>query len=184
LLTRDRFGIKPLYYSLINDNLIFGSEIKFVASFMDKLYPNEQMVYEYVKYGYISHKNETFFKDIYQLKSGNFIIYNINNFKEEEYYKKTIHKMKESVQEIKNTLFDSIKLRMRSDVKVGSLLSGGMDSSSIVCIASKMNINDKLETFTITFKDKELDYEAKYVEDIKKQQIQIIQRFILNQIWI
>ncbi|OOF20752.1 hypothetical protein BZJ19_16950, partial [Salinivibrio proteolyticus] len=70
LLTRDRFGIKPLYYSFIDSNFIFGSEIKFVSSFMDKLYPNEQMVYDYIEHGYISHTSDTFFAGIHQINPG------------------------------------------------------------------------------------------------------------------
>jgi len=168
LLTRDRFGIKPLYYTLVNDNLIFGSEIKFISSFYDKLESNEQMVYEYVEYGYISHTNETFFKDIYQLEKGYYALYKNDEFKKSKYYISKEDKKDIAINDIKSTLLDSIKLRMRSDVKVGSLLSGGMDSSAIVCSVFKEQMAKELETFTITYKEKELDYEAKYVEDINK----------------
>jgi len=169
LLTRDRFGIKPLYYSIINDNLIFGSEIKFVSSFMDKLCHNEKIIYDYVEYGYISHTNETFFKDIIQLEAGCYAIYNQRDLASTRYYFKEKKKVIDSVNRIKSALLNSIKLRMRSDVKVGSLLSGGMDSSAIVCSVHKEKYAKDMNTFTISYAEKELDYEAEYVQDINNQ---------------
>jgi len=169
LLTRDRFGIKPLYYTLSNNNLIFGSEIKFVASFFETLKSDAEMVYDYIEYGYISHTNKTFFKNIMQLKAGHFAIYNRNGFKEIEYFsKKRNDKCNVTIDEIREVLIDSVKLRTRSDVLVASLLSGGMDSSSIVSIIFKENLVNNMNTFTITFEEKNLDYEAKYVDDITK----------------
>lgn len=169
LLTRDRFGIKPLYYSIVDDNLIFGSEIKFVSSFMEKLYPNEEMIYDYVERGYISHTRETFFKDILQLEQGCYSIYDKTSFDIHKYYHVENKKVVDPVKNIKDTLLNSIKLRMRSDVKVGSLLSGGMDSSSIVCGVHKEKYANDMNTFTISYSEKELDYESKYVKDINKQ---------------
>jgi len=169
LLTRDRFGIKPLYYSIVDDNLIFGSEIKFVASFMDKLYANEQMVYEYIEYGYLSHTNKTLFKDIEQLDNGYYGVYSYSGFQKKQYYsieeKVTIN----PIQTIKKKLLDAIKIRMRADVEIGSLLSGGMDSSSIVCIIHSEKLKNNMDTFTATYKEKELDFESKYVQDIIKK---------------
>jgi asparagine synthase (glutamine-hydrolysing) len=169
ILTRDRFGIKPLYYSIINDSLIFGSEIKFVSSFLNKLQANEQMVYDYVENGYVSHASETFFKNIYQINSGHYAIYDLNGLVEKMYYKTKNVVTEDNITETKNLLFDAIKLRMRSDVKVGSLLSGGMDSSSIVCAIEKLKLASEFDTFTISYAQKELDFEEKYVKDIIHQ---------------
>jgi len=170
LLTRDRFGIKPLYYTLVNENLIFGSEIKFIAPFFDKLESNEQMVYDYIEYGYISHTNETFFKNIYQLEKGHYAIYS-SSFKliKTKYFNLKKQKILNPITTIKKKLIDAVSIRMRSDVNIGSLLSGGMDSSSIVCIVDKENFKQDMETFTITYKEKELDYESEYVKDITNQ---------------
>jgi asparagine synthase (glutamine-hydrolysing) len=168
LLSRDRFGIKPLYYSIVNEELIFGSEIKFIASFIKTLNVDENMVYDYIEEGYISHTTNTFFKDIHQLKQGYYAYYSNVGLEEKEYYKPCKKIKNISIQNIKETLFNSIKLRMKSDVKVGSLLSGGMDSSSIVCSIYNQNLSKNMDTFTITYKEKELDYESKYVDDIVK----------------
>lgn len=169
ILTRDRFGIKPLYYSLVDDSLIFGSEIKFVSSFFDKLEANEQMVHDYIEYGYISHTKHTFFKNINQLKTGHYAIYSKDGRKEEKYYAPNKNNTNDKIDATKNTLSEAIKLRMRSDVKVGSLLSGGMDSSSIVCSIHSQKIVKEFDTFTISYAEKELDYEREYVEDIISQ---------------
>lgn len=169
VLTRDRFGIKPLYYSIVDDNLIFGSEIKFVSSFFSKLEVNEQMAYDYLEYGYISHTKDTFFKNINQIKPGHFAIYTQNSLLEEKYYKHKNNTENDKINATRSTLLDAIKLRMRSDVKVGSLLSGGMDSSSIVCSVHNQKLAENFDTFTISYAEQELDYEKKYVEDIIKQ---------------
>jgi len=166
VLTRDRFGIKPLYYSFMDDNLIFGSEIKFVASFMEQLYSNEQMVYDYIEYGYISHTKETFFKKIYQLESGSFSLYSSSQLIEKKYYHVKNETILKPIERIKKALFNAIELRMRADVSVGSLLSGGMDSSSIVCMVNQKNLKKNMETFTVTYKEKDLDFESIYVQDI------------------
>lgn len=168
LLTRDRFGIKPLYYSLIDDNLIFGSELKFNVSFINKLYVNEQVVHDYIEFGYLSHTNETFFKDIFQLGAGNYLIYNTKGLTESTYYETKKNVLNDSIRIVKDRLFKAIKIRLRADVEVGSLLSGGMDSSSIVCSIYKEKYKKTMDTFTLTYKEKELDYEAKYVEDINR----------------
>jgi asparagine synthase (glutamine-hydrolysing) len=169
-LTRDRFGIKPLYYSLTNDNLIFGSEIKFVSSFHSKLFVNEHMVHDYIESGHISHSEDTFIKNIFQLKAGTFSTYEGNILKSEIYYNDSSYTEKSnSPDNVKKILFDSIRLRMRSDVIVGSLLSGGMDSSSIVCSVHEQKLAQDMNTFTISYEEKELDFEAKYVNDINIQ---------------
>jgi asparagine synthase (glutamine-hydrolysing) len=163
LLTRDRFGIKPLYYSLINDNLIFGSEIKFVSSFLGKNYINKDLVYSYLRHCNLEHTNETFIKDIYSLDEGSYILYD-NKITKNKYYNLS----KKNDININNTLNNALKLRMRSDVEVGALLSGGIDSSTLVC---KLN-NDfevkKFQTFTADFKEKEFS-EKNYVEDTLRQ---------------
>src|SRR3989339_854415 len=71
-LTRDRFGIKPLYYSFVDDNLIFGSEIKFISSFFDKLYVNREMVCQYLRYSYSDHTQQTMFRDVLQIEPGTY----------------------------------------------------------------------------------------------------------------
>lgn len=166
ILTRDRFGVKPLYYSLVNDSLIFASEIKFISSFFDILEVNEQMAYDYIEYGYVSHTKHTFFKNISQLQPGFYAIYNCDKFFENRYYSAKENRVDNKIHSVKSILSDSIKLRMRSDVKIGSLLSGGIDSSSIVCLICDQKLSNKFDTFTISYPEKDLDYERQYVDDV------------------
>lgn len=169
LLTRDRFGIKPLYYSLENDNLIFGSEVKFVSSFINDLRCNEDMVADYVEFGRLCHCNQTFFRGIYQLEPGCYGIFDTSTGLSIKKYYQRQQLQAPTVEEIQEMLNDSIKLRMRSDVTVGSLLSGGMDSSSIVCSIHKQKFAEHMQTFTIGYEEKAYDYEGQYVRDISEQ---------------
>jgi len=175
LLTRDRFGIKPLYYSIVNDNLIFGSEIKFVSSFMKDLYPNEQRIYDYLRFNYIDHTNETLFKDILQLEPNSYLLYSIEGIKTVEYWD-----MKEeniSKNEIEKKLNDAIKLRMRSDVEVGSLLSGGIDSSLILGIINDKKYIKKFQTFSAVFKEEKFS-EKKYIDKFETNNIELKKNYI------
>ncbi len=164
LLTRDRFGIKPLYYSLIDDNLIFGSEIKFVASFMQDYYINESLVVSYLRYCHLEHTNETFIKNILSLEEGSCLAYTQNGIM----YKKFYDLSSRETIDIKESFTHALKLRMRSDVEVGALLSGGIDSSTLVCsLHTHFNIK-KFQTFTADFQEKSFS-EKNYVEDILEQ---------------
>jgi asparagine synthase (glutamine-hydrolysing) len=176
LLTRDRFGIKPLYYSLIDDNFVFGSEIKFVSSFLDKLYPNEQMVYEYLRFNYLDHTNQTMFRDIKQLEPNTYMEFSQNGIKTYHYWDLE-EKSNITQSDVENTLNDSIKLRMRSDVEVGSLLSGGIDSSTILGIINDKKYSEKFQTFSAVFKEKEFS-EKKYIDEFETNNIDLKKHFI------
>jgi len=170
IISRDRFGIKPLFYFLKDNAIYFSSEVKFLLEFVDKIEVEQDMVKDYIVDCSLEHKTKTMFKNIFQLKPGNFIKFNINNFTTYEYWKfkpKINNKLsyKESFQKIKNLFSSSIDFRMRSDVPVGSLLSGGLDSTAIVCDLYN-RYKDKIEnfqTFSVVF-DEEKYSEKKYIE--------------------
>ena len=176
LLTRDRFGIKPLYYSFIDDNFIFGSEIKFVSSFMDKLYPNEQMVYEYVRFNYIDHTDQTLFRNILQLEPNSYMIFSREGFEVSNYWELKEEK-NISKETIEKKLNDAIRLRMRSDVEVGSLLSGGIDSSTILGIINQKKYINEFQTFSAVFKEEKFS-EKKYIDKFETDNIQLTKHFI------
>jgi asparagine synthase (glutamine-hydrolysing) len=176
LLSRDRFGIKPLYYSLVDNNLIFGSEIKFVASFMEKLYPNEQMVYEYLRFNHLDHTNQTLFRDILQLEPNHYIIFSKDEIKIEKYWElEEEHGL--SKERIEERLNSAISLRMRSDVEVGSLLSGGIDSSTILGIINQQKYATKFQTFSAVFKEREFS-EKSYIDEFNADNIELKKHFI------
>lgn len=156
VLTRDRFGIKPLYYAIYNGALIFGSEIKFIAHFLDKLEAEEEAVNDFLKANLIDHNNKTFYKNIFQLEAGMYALcdssINLNIY---SYWDLIPDKIDKNT---KQAIINAIKLRIRSDVPIGTLLSGGVNSSLITGILVK-DFNMRLSTFSAIF-----DAEGKFDE--------------------
>lgn len=153
--SRDRFGVKPFYYTEVNGKFVFGSEIKQLLEFYTERFVNETILVDYLLYGLEEHTNETFFKNIYKLEQSHNLIYYIkdNSFEIKRYFDIEFDKNisclneKESIALVKNKLENAIDLRLRSDVKVGTCLSGGLDSSSITAIASKKYFKTTHEKF-------------------------------------
>ena len=142
--SRDRFGVKPFYYAEMDNKFVFGSEIKQILTIFPDRLVNLNILYDYLLYGMEEHSVETFFKGIYKLKQSHNLIYDIktNKFRTEKYFNINIDETlvnmaeNEAVEKIRTLLYDSVNIRLRSDVKVGTCLSGGLDSSSIAAIAS------------------------------------------------
>lgn len=161
-LTRDRFGIKPLYFAGIEGQLVFGSEIKFVASFFNELNVNEQAVIDYISSCYIDHSNETFFKGIFQLLPGCFGTYGKGtSLKVTKYW--NIKENNVDINQVDSVLTNAIKLRLISDVEVGALLSGGVDSNLIVNKIFDEEMKRDMQTFSAVF-DEEAFSEKKFIE--------------------
>jgi asparagine synthase (glutamine-hydrolysing) len=143
-LARDRFGIKPLYYSNKQDQFIFGSEIKQLLALQETIKANRRVVIESLLTSIDGHTEETYFADINSFPSSHFAVYNLRNhsLKIERYYKLKINQQIKDLplnvveKEFRELLDDAIKIRLRSDVKVGTCLSGGLDSSVTSSIAS------------------------------------------------
>jgi len=160
ICSRDRFGIKPMYYFIdnISKSFYFSSEIKQLFTVGVEKNINENVILDFLNKSILDHTQETFFKNIYSLKAGS---YNEISLAENGEIKTTFYwKLQNNIEyqkltygqavtEFKNLFFDSIRLRFRSDVPVGSCLSGGLDSSSIISTASKM-FDFKINTFTAT----------------------------------
>lgn len=153
--SRDRFGVKPFYY--INSSLIFafGSEIKQLHSLgYNKV--NLQVLFDYLYIGYQNHSCETFFKGVSQLEPAHNLIYDIRTGQIflKKYYslesKIDINKLtlKESELLYEDKINSAISLRLRSDVKVGTCLSGGLDSSYIATVAGKIYQENSAKQFT------------------------------------
>ncbi|WP_418180400.1 asparagine synthase (glutamine-hydrolyzing) [Aliarcobacter lanthieri] len=153
--SRDRFGVKPFYYTQVEDKFIFGSEIKQLLEFYKDRYVNKHILMDYLVIGFEEHTNETFFENIYKLEQSHNLIYNLktDSFEIKQYYDlKVDDKLNnlsedESIVSLSRKLENSINLRLRSDVKVGTCLSGGLDSSSIAAIASKKYFEKTNEKF-------------------------------------
>ena len=146
--SRDRFGVKPFYYIENNDLFAFGSEISQLLTFLPNKILNKKVALDYLISGIEECSNETFFKDIYLLKGGHNLVFDLqtNSYEIERYYNLKLSDQKNtSVDDYIQELKRSITLRLRSDVKVGTCLSGGIDSSTISSFASKIyqNSNEK-----------------------------------------
>ncbi len=195
-LSRDRFGIKPLYY-FIKDNrdMIFASEIKAILHYKKKWKPNDLAIFDYLMYNLTDHEDFTFFKDIYKLPKAHYGVYSLDkkDLKIKRYWSLNIQRLEDySEEELKKNLeklfVKSVKLRLRSDVPVGSCLSGGVDSSSIVSVMSKI-IDDpsKINTFSAVYPRFEKN-EEKYVDlltkflNIKNSKISPDQKTLLKDI--
>ena len=161
-IARDRFGIKPLYYTYQNHTLIFGSELKALLCYPD-LSTNISLealdlylTFEYVPAPY------SIFEDIYKLKQGHYLFLKDGELSEETYYsvtyrsKFTSSNHNDYLDELDALIDQAVKRRTISDVPLGAFLSGGIDSSMITYYLTK-NSNKKVQTFNIGFGEKSFD---------------------------
>jgi asparagine synthase (glutamine-hydrolysing) len=166
--SRDRFGVKPFYYSDNSARFIFGSEIKQILYFQDKKYVNQQILLDYLIPGFEEHTNDTFFLNVHKLEQSHNLIYFLrnNSISLKKYYEIKIHEdisrlsESSSAELYRTVLTDSINIRMRSDVKVGTCLSGGLDSSTVSTLASsyyRLHSPDKFMAITAKSTEPELD---------------------------
>nr|MBA3705093.1 asparagine synthase (glutamine-hydrolyzing) [Bacteroidota bacterium] len=169
-LSRDRIGEKPLHYCISDNNLIFGSEIKSIFSFGVIREIRPELIELYLSLTNIPAPN-TFYKNIYKLMPGHFLIIKDGGLKEYKYWDlpqldelNMLTNKKEIYNTFQDLFNDAIKIRMRSDVPFGAFLSGGLDSSSIVAQMSKLS-SIPVKTFTIGFSHKEFD-ESKLAEEV------------------
>ncbi|MFZ2497817.1 asparagine synthase (glutamine-hydrolyzing) [Methanosarcina sp.] len=159
--SRDRFGVKPLYYWFSNKSfLAFASEIKeFTVLPGWKPTMNGARVYDYLANNLTDHTSETLFQDVYQIRGGEAFEICINEITDRlpiyRWYTLCPIKFKgtfeQASHDLRELLKDSVKLRLRADVQVGSCLSGGLDSSSIVCLANDILKDERKENFQKTF---------------------------------
>lgn len=164
---RDFYGIKPFYYTKMDNTFIFGSEIKsFLIHPHFKKELNTKMLEYYLTFQY-SAGRETFFKNVYKLMPGHYLKYKDGKLTIKKYYEikfeedntKTYEEWKKG---IKDKLKDSVKAHKISDVEVGSFLSSGVDSSFIAATS------DVDKTFTVGFDNKNYS-EISYAEDLSKK---------------
>ena len=159
ILSRDRFGEKPLYYYRTSNTLFISSEIKGIlagafSSHMAEA--NKKSIAEYLVYGAVNHTLETFFKDIFVFPAANYAKISLDRpteFSVHPYWQlNTVSSIeipfKAAQDKFQELLSNSIKFRLRSDVRIGSCLSGGLDSSSIVGLMQQFSTEGSLHTFT------------------------------------
>lgn len=150
---RDRFGVKPFYYRNKSERFEFASEIKAILSVGRSLGPDDQTIVDYLLTGHLGISERTFFRDIKELRPGHLLKLEITSarFEIKKWYdlSKRVEERsallrenpidkKHAALEVQRLLTGAVRVRLRSDVPVGTCLSGGIDSSSIACIAADL----------------------------------------------
>jgi asparagine synthase (glutamine-hydrolysing) len=179
LLSRDQFGIKPLYYSTSGDMLVWGSEIKSLLELPHiKRKVDPQSLNDFLRHGITDAGAQTLFADVLQLPSAHYAIVDLTKpsparlhpiaYWQLEPKSGAIPSFADAAAELQHLFLDSIKLHLRSDVPIGAALSGGIDSSAIV--AGMRHISPDLDLRTFTFvAEEESKNEEKWADIVADQ---------------
>jgi asparagine synthase (glutamine-hydrolysing) len=163
-IVRDKFGEKPLYYIHNRNGFTFASELKALVNFLPERKLNYDALNLYLSLTYIP-APYTIYQNLNKLEAGHYFHIKIGgSVVKNKYYdlidsiksKKSIKDIDEGSQQLRDLLFDSIRHRMISDVPLGAFLSGGIDSSIVTAVMSKLSFNP-VHTFSIGFAEKEYD---------------------------
>lgn len=150
---RDRFAVKPFYYSIKNNLFYFSSEIKAIHAAGIIKIPNQKVWASYFAYGSYGNPDETFWEDIHQLPGGHFLEYENQQLTLEKWYcfEDEVSKQPKNLtynqakEKYVTLLKDSINLRFRADVPVGFNISGGLDSSILLALVNDFNDNSNVK---------------------------------------
>ena len=165
---RDRFGIKPFYYAVINNVLVFASEAKTLLLFLPQIETDIDALNDYLTFQFIL-DGKTLFAGIHELPAGHTMTVNRNNIQTNQYWEVYYipdfnHTARYFTEELRNLINESVEYHIVSDVPFGSYLSGGIDSSAITSFASSFTNDDEFKAFTGKFSLGELYDESKYAK--------------------
>jgi asparagine synthase (glutamine-hydrolysing) len=172
--SRDRFGVKPLYFYRDEKGLIFSSEIKGILQHNISRIPNDKVVYDFLILSFVDHTPDTFFQGIKRLMPGENMTYHLSDgtmerFRWYDLKRRSLEIEKisedEAAKRIRELFEDSVRYRLISDVPVGSCLSGGIDSSSIVYAMRKIIDRNKIKIFSMVFPGKKQD-ESSFIDKV------------------
>jgi asparagine synthase (glutamine-hydrolysing) len=173
LLARDRLGKKPLHYALSDGRFLFGSEIKTILAVAPELAEiNQEGLLQYFYFGYIPDPH-TAFVNIHKLPPGHLLEYvngqiKIREFWDvPEYSTQPAMSEEECLEELERRLEEAVRIRLISDVPLGALLSGGVDSSIVVALMARVS-SGPVKTFSIGFEAEEFN-EAKYARMVAER---------------
>lgn len=187
---RDRFGIKPLYYRVSAQGVAFASEIKQFTVLPDwQARMNGQRVYDFLNWGVSDHTDETMFDGVFQLRGGEALELDLRGLSGDHWNRFADGRlpvyrwyrlsgtpfsgsMKDAADEFRERFTDAVRLHLRADVPVGSCLSGGLDSSSIVCVINDLlraqDVHALQNTFSACADVKRFD-EREWIDEVVKQ---------------
>jgi len=163
VVSRDRFSIKPLFYHRAGNSAYFASEIKQILSVAPGRELNERMMGVFLAQSLLDFSDETFFRGILRVPPKTNVVIDLDSGKFEfkkywDYSREDVPAGEAAFEKFRALFFDSVRIRLRSDVKVGSLLSGGLDSSSITAAAGMLHGND-FESFSVVSRHREFSEE-------------------------
>ncbi len=178
--SRDRFGIKPFYYRIADGRLAFASEPKALLADPEcPREPNRRVVLDYLDQAYLDHTRETFFKGIEKLPPAHSLTFGSGGLRIERYWALEPREAPsgDAADAFRELFLDAIRLHLRSDVAVGTCLSGGLDSSTIVVTVDRLlrteaetaaAVGPRQRTFTAYFEEPGFD-ERPYAEAVVAQ---------------
>ena len=162
-LGRDRIGIRPLFYTINDGQLIFGSEIKTILAYPGVTAQIDPVALDQIFTFWSTLPSRSIFEGIHEIPPGHYLLAKDGNIKLQEYWSldfsepaETSHSLQDYLDEFESLLVDAACIRLRADVPVGAYLSGGVDSSTIAAIIRNYT-NNRLDTFSISFSDPEFD---------------------------
>lgn len=179
-LSRDRFGVKPLFYTEFpGGGMAFASEMKALMPLLDTAEPNKVMFDRYFADNHYENQKECLIRGIWRFPAGHNAWYQNGTLKIERYWNTLDHLVAvpesygEQVEQFRELFLDAVKLRMRSDVRLGTGLSGGLDSSATICgmshiagnVADERANKDWQHAYVACFPGTELD-ETKYAKAV------------------
>lgn len=173
-LARDFFGIKPLYYTSLN-RFLFASKMSSIIKVLKQVHVSNQGLMQLLSLGPSVELRNTIYDEIKQLEKGHYMIIENNHIVIKPYYKlnKNILNIsyEQAVKEIRHLVIESIQNQLVSDVNIGSLLSGGLDSSIITIIASMFHPD--IQTYSVHYENEEKDFKQySYQTTLDKDYIQ------------
>ncbi len=179
VLVRDRFGIKPLYYSVRGNRIAFASEAKAILS----VFSEEREIQQQELVGFLHGVNpdcsdRTFFKNIFQILPGHICTIHRENIHTEKYwlFKPGTEIARPDAEEAFLALLDdAVRLRLRSDIPVGATLSGGLDSSSVALLVAAQ-ITTPMQTFSLQYDDPSCD-ESDYARMVLQENKLLLPHF-------
>lgn len=177
---RDRLGVKPFYYTLIDGSFLFASEIKALRAHPDVgRQPNDRMLSTFLAWGVADHTGETMYDGVFQLPPAHTVVVSAEGVGEpERYWDFAVSGApggaddEAAAQSVRALLTDAVRLRLRSDVPVGTCLSGGIDSSTVTALINGLllaespeSVGERQKTFSVSFDDPRFD-ESRYIDTV------------------
>jgi len=191
-LVRDAFGIKPLFYSFIDGSFSFSSEVASIFKLINsELKIDLQSTVNYLSSGIYDNSSNTFIKDIKHLQSGHFLSIDLKEINYLDQISNPIRwwwpsikenctlSFEEAALELRNLFLNSVRLQLRSDVPIGAALSGGIDSSAIVCAMRFIEPDMPIHTFSFVARGSDLNEEY-WIDVINKEVNAIPHKVIID----